>query len=378
MNKLWISILVLAALVWTSAGCAPAEQAQEQVPSAPAEQEQEQQQAPSAPAEKVYTFTWQDNSGPGVTMLLTLEDMAARIKADSGGAIDIKVVPEGTIVPRAESTPAVKDGVLDIATNDTSMDLGKLGPIVYLTGPAGVPAGPSTLDIVGWIYKGGGMDLVADIYKDYGYVVGVQPGAPELFAHSNKPLSTKADFKGLKFRTAGMWSELLTSYGAAVVMINAGELYSSVERGVLDAFELGPPSFNWPYGFHEVCDYIGLPGIHSPGYAKPVLFNKAAWDSLPPILQDLFKSEVLGMCMDTYMALKVTDAEALANYAAYGTKTFYVDDAFQAEIAADSRALIAKLAQEDPAFAALWEQEQAFYKVWRGADTLVPKYTIFD
>jgi hypothetical protein len=36
------------------------------------------------------------------------------------------------------------------------------------------------------------------------------------------------------------------------------------------------------------------------------------------------------------------------------------------------------LAQEDPAFAALWEQEQAFYKVWRGADTLVPKYTIFD
>jgi TRAP-type mannitol/chloroaromatic compound transport system substrate-binding protein len=151
-----------------------------------------------------------------------------------------------------------------------------------------------------------------------------------------------------------------------------------VERGVLDAFELGPPSFNWPYGFQEVCKYIGLPGIQSPGYAKPVWVNKSSWDSLDAHLQDLLKDEIMACALDTYMSQEIEDGAAIQNYLDYGTEIFYVSDELQTDIAQKSKALIAKFAAEDPQFAEIWEQRQAFNKEWTSLTGIVPDYTIFD
>jgi len=379
-RKLFILLVAVVAVVCLAVvGCAPEAAAPpEEEEEAPPEEEEEEEAPPAAPEAKVYKWKWQDNSGPGTTQLLCLEDLVARVKAASEGRLDITVVPEGTVVPRVESTAAVRDGVLNVATNDPSVDVGRLGPITYLCGAPGVPAGPSSMEDVAFAYKGGGIEVYNEVWKDWAYVVGVQPGAAELFAHSNKPLATAKDFKGLKFRTAGMWAELLKPYGAAVVMIAAGELYSSVERGVLDAFELGPPSFNWPYGFHEVCQYIGLPGIQSPGYTKPVWVNKKSWDELPADLKELFQHEIMAMALDTLLRQQIDDAAALEKYRDYGTTIFYVEDDFQAEIAKNSRALIEKFAVEDPAFRELWEKEQAFFKTWRAITGIIPKYTIFD
>jgi TRAP-type mannitol/chloroaromatic compound transport system substrate-binding protein len=377
-----LTLVVVGLLLVGFVGCAPEEAAppaeEEEEEAKPEPEKEEEEGPPAAPEAEVFKLDWQDNSGPGTTQLIMLQDLAERVKVASRGALDLNVVAEGTIVPRAESTPAVKDGVLDIATNCPSVDLGRLGPIVYLCGSSGLPAGPSSLEGVGWAYKGGGIETMNKVWEDWAYVIGVQPGAPELFCHANKPLESPSDFKGLKFRTRGMWAEILEGYGASVVMIAAGELYSGVERGVLDAFELGPASFNWPYGFHEVCEYIGLPGIQSPGYAKPVWVNKGSWAEIPSDLQDLLKGEILATTMDTFMAQTVEDAEALEKYRDYGTKMFYVPDDFQAQIAQDSRALIEGFAAEDPQFREVWEQQQAFFRNWRAADELIAKHTIFD
>jgi len=382
MVKKKLLILLVAVVATVSlvvVGCAP-----EAAPPPPEEEEEapppeeEEEAPPAAPEAKVYKMTWQDNSGPGTTQLICLQRLADRVKASSDGRLDISVVAEGTVVPRAESTPAVRDGVLDLATNCPSVDLGRLGPIVYLCGSSGLPAGPSALEAMAWAYKGGGLEVENEVWKDWAYVIGVMPGGAELFCHSNKPLNNAKAFKGIKFRTRGMWAEILEQYGASVVMIAAGELYSGIERGVLDAFELGPPSFNWPYGFHEILDYIGLPGIQSPGYCKPVWVNKDSWDNLPTDLQELLKHEILAMDVDTQLSMTVDCAKYLDKYREYGTKIFYVDEDFQADIASRSRALIEKFAAEDPAFREVWESQQAFFKSWRGGGEIIPKYTIYD
>jgi TRAP-type mannitol/chloroaromatic compound transport system substrate-binding protein len=374
---LLLSVAVIASLVL--AGCAPeaAPPAEEEEEAAP-EEEEEEEAPPAAPEEEVFELAWQDISPPDASMYIVLDRLCNQIRAASGGRLDITLYSEGELTPRHETTPAVQTGAIDMATNSSPMDLGRMGNVTYLMGSSGLPAGPSTSDLIAWVYQGGGLEIMNEVYKDWGYILGTQPGAPELFCHSNKPLEKAADFKGLKFRTLGLWAEILETYDVSVVMIAGGELYQSVERGVLDAFELGPPSYNWPHGFQEILKYIGVPGIQSPGFCNNVLINKESYDSLPSDLQDLLKDEILGMALYGQLYLAEADAAAMDMYRDYGTIVFTVSDELQQDIAAKSKAALEGYTVGDPQFAEVWEHQKAFFKMWRGLGGIYPKYTVFD
>jgi len=372
-----LSLAVITGLVL--AGCAPeaaAPPAEEEEEAAPEEEEEEA--PPAAPEAEVFELAWQDISPPGASMYIVLDRLCNQILAASGGRLDITLYSEGEITPRHETTPAVETGAIDMATNSSPMDLGRMGNVMYLMGSSGLPAGPSTRELIAWVYQGGGLEIMNEVYKDWGYILGTQPGAAELFCHSNKKLQEAADFKGLKFRTLGLWAEILETYDVSVVMIPGGELYQSVERGVLDAFELGPPSYNWPHGFQEILKYVGVPGIQSPGFCNNVLINKEAYDGLPSDLQNLLKDEILGMALYGQLYLAEADAAAMDNYRDYGTEIVSVSDELQQDIAAKSRAALEGYAVDDPQFAEVWEQQKTFFKMWRGLGGIFPKYTVFD
>ena len=371
-----LSLAVVAGLVL--AGCAPeaAPPAEEEEEAAPEEEEEEA--PPAAPEAEVFELAWQDISPPGASMYIVLDRLCNQILAASGGRLDITLYSEGELTPRHETTPAVQSGAIDLATNSSPMDLGRMGNVMYLMGSSGLPAGPSTRELIAWVYQGGGLEIMNEVYQDWGYILGTQPGAAELFCHSNKKLEKAADFKGLKFRTLGLWAEILETYGVSVVMIPGGELYQAVERGVLDAFELGPPSYNWPHGFQEILKCVGVPGIQSPGFCNNVLINKGAYDGLPSDLQNLLKDEILGMALYGQLYLAEADAAAMENYRDYGTQIVTVSDELQQDIAAKSRAALEGYTADDPQFAEVWEQQKAFFKMWRGLGGIFPKYTVFD
>jgi len=68
----------------------------------------------------------------------------------------------------------------------------------------------------------------------------------------------------------------------------------------------------------------------------------------------------------------------VVKYEDYGTEFFYVEEDFQADIAAKSKALCEKYAAEDAMFAKVWESQNAFFKTWRSLSAIVPEYTIYD
>lgn len=368
--------LVLSLVI---AGCAPeaapAPDEGEEEEAAPEEEEEE----PAAPADKVYTGTWADVDTAGSDQNLVLIEMADNLRAASNGRLDITISASGEIIPRDEGTPSVKDGIVDIASPAASMDMGRLGPVTYILGSSGLPAGGSTTDWVVWAIHGDGLAIMSDIYKDYGYVKGVVGGAAELFTHSHKPLNNAAAFKGLKFRALGLWGEVLQeSYGASVVQLPGGEVYSAMERGVIDAFELGPAGLNWTFGFQEIAEYIGLPGVQSPGYFKPNIVNKGWYDALPSDLQALFDDELAALAMRSIGYIGYENAVGIQKFKDYGTKVFYVDDDFQADIAAKSRAKCEEFAADDPLFKQVWDQQNEFFSVWAGIAEITPKYTIYN
>jgi TRAP-type mannitol/chloroaromatic compound transport system substrate-binding protein len=366
--------LVLALVAGCTQPAAPAGGGEGTTPPS----QQEEEETPSQQADTVYQAVWQDIDPAGQAQWFAIQNTCERVKLASNGRLVITPHPEGEIVPRNDVTPGVAEGVVDMITVNPAMDQGRIGPATYMLTASGLPAGPSTIECLAWLYQGGGIDIINDAYKDYAVCVGASAGAAELFCHSKKPLSTAADFQGLKFRTMGMWAEVLAQYGAVVTTVAGGELYSSVERGVLDAFEFGPPSTNWVYGFHEICPYIGLPGIQSPGYTKPVLVNKEFFGDLPSDLQEILKHECMAFSLDSYNLVSYDDALAMDLYKAYGTKIFYVEDDFQKDIAARTRALCEKYASEDALFQTAWDSQNTFFSVWRSLTGIVPKYTIYD
>lgn len=74
---------------------------------------------------------------------------------------------------------------------------------------------------------------------------------------SNKPLSTLADFKGQKLRMPNnpIHVRLAESLGANVVIMDMGEVFTSLEQGVVDGQD-NPLSTVKSEGWYEVQDYI--------------------------------------------------------------------------------------------------------------------------
>jgi TRAP-type mannitol/chloroaromatic compound transport system substrate-binding protein len=297
----------------------------------------------------------------------------------SGGRFIIKVHPGNEIVPTYEQTKATRDGVLDMCHSDLGADMSLLGKKALLLGASGYPAGTTSEEDWAWIYTGDGMKWTQEVFKDYGYPVGWLGEGQEVFAYSHKPLAKAADLRGIKYRTIGLWAEVLGTFGASVLTISGGELYTSAEKGIVDAFEYGGATLNWSMGFHEIMEYLGLPGIHSPGAGHPIQANREAWAKLPADLQQILMKAIEVTTEEWRTSLISSDSLYIEKYKAYGTKIFYVSDELQAEIAKRSLEITNKYAAEDPMFKEILDNKKAFVKLFKqGKKDTTLKYSIYD
>lgn len=149
-----------------------------------------------------------------------------------------------------------------------------------------VPFGLNAQGINAWFYSGGGLELWEEVYAPFNLVArpqgntGVQMGG-----WYRKEINTMADFKGLKMRIPGLGGKVLAKAGGTVVLLPGGEIFTSLERGVLDATEWVGPMHDLRMGFYKAAPYYYYPGWHEPGTCLEVMFNKKAYDELPSDLK---------------------------------------------------------------------------------------------
>jgi hypothetical protein len=102
---------------------------------------------------------------------------------------------------------------------------------------------------------------------------------------SKKPVRRLEDFKGLKIRVPqGMEADLLTRLGASVVVLPGTEIYSALDKGVVDATNWSVASDNDRLGFHKVAPYFTYPGFHS--MPRDFAVNEREWTSSRPTSSD--------------------------------------------------------------------------------------------
>ena len=105
----------------------------------------------------------------------------------------------------------------------------------------------------------------------------------------NKRVQKVEDFKGLKIRVMPLYIPFMKALGASPVTIPPTEIYTSMERGVVDGF-MWPRSGMISWGLQEVTKYVVEPGVFQMEPATMINMNK--WKQIPKDLQDIIQEAV--------------------------------------------------------------------------------------
>lgn len=106
--------------------------------------------------------------------------------------------------------------------------------------------------------------------------------------YSKKEIKSPADLEGLKVRVMKsiMSMDMVEAMGGSPTPIAWGELYTSLDQGVVDAAENNPPSFRTSRHY-EVCPYYAL-DEHT-RLPDILIISTKIWNNLKPEFQQIFQ-----------------------------------------------------------------------------------------
>jgi TRAP-type C4-dicarboxylate transport system substrate-binding protein len=112
---------------------------------------------------------------------------------------------------------------------------------------------------------------------------------PFQYFFSKRPLNTLADFEGLQTRTHSVpLGDLISGLGASPQTMAFADVYTALERGILDAGVTGStPGYGQKW--HEVTKYVVGP-IESRPHTL-ITMNTTEWNRLPPNFQQIIREE---------------------------------------------------------------------------------------
>ncbi len=117
--------------------------------------------------------------------------------------------------------------------------------------------------------------------------------------------------KGLKLRAPeGMVYNVFEAAGATPVNLPGSEVYTGLEKGVIDAADYTVFATNHAQGLHEFAPYPLYPGFHSLPMVS-VSLNKDIWDGLPEDLKSILETSVDSLAYEMVAELKTRDLEAV-------------------------------------------------------------------
>ena len=308
-------------------------------------------------------------------------DYAKKVNDMTGGDLQIEVLPAGAVVPAFGLLDAVSKGTLDGGHGVMVYHYGKQ-PALALWGSGPGFAMDANM-LMAWHKYGGGKDLLDKLYSSIGANVVSMPYGPmptQPLGWFKKPIAKAEDLNGLKFRTVGISIDVLTGLGAAVNALPAGEIISSMDRGLLDAAEFNNAASDLALGFPDVSKVCMLQSYHQNAESFEILFNKTKYDALPERLRAIISNATEAASQD--MQWKAIDrySKAYQEMQAKGVKFYKTPDPIlkkQLEVYDD---VVKKKATDNPLFKEIIASQISFAERtarWE-QDTIVNRRMAFD
>ncbi|HXH82128.1 MAG TPA: ABC transporter substrate-binding protein [Candidatus Tectomicrobia bacterium] len=236
--------------------------------------------APNVIAQQRFQWRMPTFWSPANDVLLgNAQKFAKMVEEMSGGRFKIQVFAAGELMPAAGVFDACSQGTVEMYNAAAYYWPGKEPAVQWFTA---MPFGLNPQGTYAWYYFGDGLKLWEETYAPFNLVP--RPSAstgPQMMGWFRKKITSTADLKGLKMRIPGLGGKVYAHFGTSVVLLPPGEIYTALERGVLDAAEWVGPHDDLKMGFHQAARFYHYPGWHEPGTTGEFVFNKKAYDALP-------------------------------------------------------------------------------------------------
>ena len=171
------------------------------------------------------------------------------------------------------------------------------------------------------------------------HVIGyMESGFRDVF--SKKPIQSIDDFKGVKIRTMQNKGQLaaFTSFGANPVALAAGEQFTALQQGTIDACE-NAVSNCWVNKFYE-AGVNSVTNTHHSFVYIPLCMSDNAWNQIPDDLKETFVEAVWAGCEQQWQFLNEANEEAVELLKGVGVSFYDIDldslkEAYAAKVEAD-------------------------------------------
>lgn len=218
------------------------------------------------------------------TYVKNLEPMMKKLNAEGKGVLQINFIGGPKAMPPFEVGNAVRTGVVDIGMTTGAF---------YTNIMPEADALKLTQIAAPELRRNGGHELINKVWNEkanmqyLGRVIDFTPFHLYLTKKIDKP-----DLSGLKIRITPVYRDFFQALGATVMQTAPGEVYTALERGVVDGYGWpinGIFDFNW----HEKTKFRVDPGFYSAEVS--LVMNLDKWKSLSQRQKDLLMKHVVAL-----------------------------------------------------------------------------------
>lgn len=226
-----------------------------------------------------------DTHPDGYPTVEAVKYLGELVKERSNGRIEIEVFHSAQLGQEKDTIEQTQFGVID-------MNRVSLGPFNNIIEETQVPSLPYIFRSVDHMHKVMDGEIgqeILDAFSDHDLVGLVfYDAGSRSFYNRQKPVESMADLSGMKFRVmqSDLFVDMVNALGANATPMPYGEVYSSIQTGVIDGAENNWPSFE-SSGHYEVAGYFTLDEhLIVP---EVLVMSKKSWDKLSAEDQELIR-----------------------------------------------------------------------------------------
>ena len=222
-----------------------------------------------------------------------------KFNAEGKGVLQINFIGGPKAIPTFEVGTSVKNGVVEMAMS-TGAFYTNLMPEADALKLAQIPVAEQR--------RNGAFDYINKVWNQKAnmqYLARMVEDTP-FHLYLNKKID-KPDLKDLKIRTTPVYREFFAAMGATLMQTAPGEVYTALERGVVDGYGWpiqGIFDLNW----HEKTKYRVDPGFYNAEVS--VVMNLEAYRKLSPAQRQYLEKQALALEAMNGVWKKMNDEDA--------------------------------------------------------------------
>ena len=292
------------------------------------------------------------------------QDYCNMVSDMSGGSLKIDLQPVNAIVKTSEIGAAVSDGIVDMGHWVTAYWYGKnAASSLFGTGPS---YGMSSQEVMGWMEYGGGRKLYEETLASVGYnYTGFfhMPMPAQPFGWFKKNVTKVSDVEGMKYRTVGLATNVLTAMGMVVRQLPGGEIQPAMKTGLIDAAEFNNPTSDSQFGMQDVSKHYHLGSFHQSQEMFEIPMNTKRLNSLSPAHQAILKNAAYAANTDNYFKALVRYSDSLASLMNdHGVNVYQTSDEILAAQLKGWDKVIGEFSAKDAFFKKIVDSQKAYAK----------------